>query len=124
MKVALTLVLALVSIGAVMAQAPLSSDEQVLGQLREAGSNLSKPHEINYWLYFPDEKAARAAAGALKAKGFSGLSVEEGKKEWRLKAIKVMVPTSKAVAETTALMESIAASNQGDYDGWETQVVE
>ncbi len=29
-------------------------DQMVLDQLRKAGSDLSKPHKIDFFLYFPD----------------------------------------------------------------------
>src|SRR5204863_6747402 len=37
-------------------------DQQVLDQLKAAGSDLSKPHSIDFFLYFPSEDAAKQAA--------------------------------------------------------------
>ena len=107
-----------------MSQAAQTHDEQTLQQLREAGSDLSKPHEINHWLYFPNQQAADGAAPTLKTKGFKVVSIEQQKAEWRLKAVKTMVPAPKDVAAATLLLESTATTYGGEYDGWETQVVE
>jgi hypothetical protein len=37
-------------------------DRAVLEQLRAAGSDLSKPHQIDFYLYFTTEEAAQKAA--------------------------------------------------------------
>ena len=33
-------------------------DQQVLDQLKKAGSDLSKPHKIEFYLYFPTNKTS------------------------------------------------------------------
>ena len=119
----LALACALFAFGGVMAEEP-TADEKTLTQLREAGSDLSKPHEIDHWLYFPAQAPAQAVAKELAAKGFSSVSVAKSKNEWQVKAHNRMVPSSAAVASTTKILESLAAKHGGEYDGWETQVVE
>src|SRR4051794_13152266 len=41
-------------------------DAAVIEQLRAAGSDLSKPHELDFFLYFPTEAAAHAASEEIK----------------------------------------------------------
>lgn len=110
--------------GTVMGQQQQTPDEKTLAQLRAAGSDLSKPHEIDHWLYFKSKSDAEAAARDLLAKGFIVQSVAKSKKEWRVLAHHRMVPDSQAIGATTRLLESVAAAHSGEYDGWETQVVE
>jgi len=107
-----------------MAQQLKAMDKNTLAQLQEAGSDLSKPHEIDYWLYFPTQQFAQAAAAELKGKGFLVKSVAQSGKEWRALAHKSMVLSSGNVATTTSLLETLAASHSGDFDGWETKVVQ
>jgi hypothetical protein len=40
-------------------------DTEILEQLRQAASDLTKEHNVDHFVYFPTEDAARAAAAAL-----------------------------------------------------------
>jgi regulator of RNase E activity RraB len=102
----------------------MSSDAETLKALAEAGSDLRKLHLIDYWIFFQDESGARAAAKDLVASGFFVVSLDKDPEdsEWRLLARKEMVPRLEDVEKTSALVEALARRNNGDYDGWETQV--
>ena len=64
--------LVLLSLTLVSCTAPTEDpDQQVLTQLEDAGSDLSKPHDLEFFLYFRDELAAEAAAEDVRALGFS-----------------------------------------------------
>lgn len=101
-----------------------AEDQQVLGSLRRAGSDLSLPHPIHHYLYFPKEAAARRAAKALRAEGYD-VRVRLGADEvnWLVLASRAAVPEPEAVAATTSWMENLAALLGGEYDGWEAEVV-
>jgi len=45
-------------------------DQAVLVQLRKAGSDLSKPHNIEFFLYFPTRSVAEMAASPIRDAGF------------------------------------------------------
>lgn len=45
-------------------------DEAVLIQLKNAGSDLSKPHKIEFFLYFPTQADAEQAGVQLRRTGF------------------------------------------------------
>jgi hypothetical protein len=69
-------------------------DAQVIGQLRRAGSDLTKPHEIEFFLYFPSEVVARQAADQFSAQGYKAvvrLGAEQ--KDWLCLLTRHMVPT-------------------------------
>src|SRR6185503_9166522 len=51
---------------------PDDLDGQVLKQLVAAGSNLSKLHGVEFFLYFPDEERASKAFRELTAEGYAG----------------------------------------------------
>lgn len=104
----------------------MSSDAETLKALAEAGSDLTKPHLIDHWIFFQDESGARAAAKDLVASGFVVVSLDKDPEgsEWRLLARKEMVPRLEDVEKTSAVVEALARRNNGDYDGWETQVSE
>jgi hypothetical protein len=53
------------------AEKAVDPDLLVLEQLRNAGSDLAKPHSPEFFLYFPQEGPARGASQALEAEGYS-----------------------------------------------------
>lgn len=110
--------------GPVIAQDLSDADAKVLKALQEAGSDLSKPHKIDHWLYLPTKQGAKFAAADLTSGGFAVASIQKRKAHWRILATKIMVPSPKNVAEASARLEAVAARYGGEYDGWETQVME
>lgn len=100
-------------------------DLQVLRQLEAAGSDLSKEHLIEFFLYFPTEAEARAAAGEIAADDFDAV-VEPAASDglWLCFARKSMVPDHQLLVDIGATFESIADRYGGEYDGWGTEVVE
>jgi regulator of RNase E activity RraB len=100
-------------------------DQIVIEQLGKAGSDLSKPHRIEFFLYFPDSKGAARTMAALYEKKFD-VDLSRPKKEgekWLCKANKMMVPELKALQKIRKDFTAIAAANGGEYDGWGTAVV-
>lgn len=99
-------------------------DEQVLIELEKAGSDLSKPHDIELFLFFPTKEAANSAANQIKTKGFD-VKVQAGaeSESWVCYVYKTMVPELQAIQKTSAYLNEIADSLGGKYDGWGTEVV-
>jgi hypothetical protein len=100
------------------------SDESVLIQLKKAGSDLSKPHNIEFFLYFPTESVAEQAASRIHDEGFH-VNVQRGTKgdAWLCLATKTMVPELLALRKIRKDFGSLADSLNGEYDGWGTPVV-
>lgn len=97
-------------------------DEAVLGQLHKVGENLSKPHKIEFFLYFPIQSAADQAAAYVRNCGFQ-ISVEQSVqgKEWLCFATKTMIPDLSALQNIRKDFERLATSLNGYFDGWGTQ---
>ena len=60
-----------------------------MDQLRSAGSDLSKPHQIEFCLYLPSEADAEAAEDVLAVvnrfvDGFITIALHKGPGGWRL----------------------------------------
>jgi regulator of RNase E activity RraB len=100
-------------------------DDSVLVQLRKAGSNLSKQHEIEFFLYFPTQAAAEQAAIQIRAAGFE-VKVDPSAKgnDWLCFATKKMVPELAAFQKIRRDFTRLSSSLGGEYDGWGTPVVE
>jgi regulator of RNase E activity RraB len=99
-------------------------DQAVLQQLKKAGSDLSKPHEIEFFLYFPSQSIADSAAVQIKAAGFEVEVRPAGRgADWLCYAKKTMVPELTALQKIRRDFNAIASSKGGQYDGWGTGVV-
>lgn len=99
-------------------------DRQVIAQLRQAGSDLSRPHPIEFFLYFPDQAAADAAAAELAGHGFEQ-RVERAARgpAWLLFLSKSMPPEEARLVALRRELEAVAGRHGGEYDGWGTPVV-
>lgn len=102
-----------------------SPDSQVIEQLRKAGSNLGKAHDIEFFLYFPGKEQAEAAQKDLQGQGFTS-EVRRASKgpDWLLFLTRSMRPAEPALREVRATLSSTASRHGGTYDGWGAQVVE
>ena len=103
--------------------AELAQDNQALDQLRFVGSNLAKPHQIEFYLYVPSEADARAAEASLRTMGY-GVTVSAGANEsnWLCLASKTTVPTIQALTDARVVFKRLALTYRGAYDGWRATI--
>ncbi len=99
-------------------------DASVLVQLRKAGSNLSKQHAVEFFLYFPTQAIAEHAAEQIRDDGFQ-VQVRPGStgKDWLCFATKEMLPDLLALQKIRTEFETLSKSLGGEYDGWGTPLV-
>ena len=99
-------------------------DQSVLVQLRKAGSDLSKPHNIEFFLYFPTQPVAERAAPPIRNAGFE-VEVKRAAQgdSWLCFATKTMIPELPDLQKIRHNFVTLAVSMNGEYDGWGTQVV-
>lgn len=98
--------------------------EEVLGQLRKADSDLAKPHAFEFYLRLPNKAFAEKAAVKFRESGFSAAAVSRSDSAWLCTARKTIVPATTDLGDHARFFKEIAAALQGDFDGWEAQVVE
>lgn len=101
-------------------------DEALLGLLEVKGSDLSKPHEIDFFLYFPFGGYTRLAAKLIAQAGFRTEVTKfdnAGRHKWDLQATKTMIPKSWTLRRLRIVFSIIAAVGLGEYDGWQTDLV-
>ena len=101
-------------------------DAHVIEGLRDAGSDMSKPHDIDFFFYFPSRQKAEAAIADLKSLGYIIVEagVTPGQSDWHVHASRRMVPDLEAMNASTRTLEALGAKHDGEYDGWGTSVVE
>ncbi|MBC8024551.1 MAG: ribonuclease E inhibitor RraB [Steroidobacteraceae bacterium] len=66
-------------------------DSVVVENLRDAGSDLSKPHAVDFNLYFPDE-------------------------DWAVEATKMMIPNADEITQVGKSVRALAEAEGGEYD--------
>lgn len=117
----------LLASGACLAQSiGEQQDAMVIDNLVAAGSDVTRPHDIDFHLLFPTRIAAGAAAAELTAQGYAVVAIAErhGPHHWELHATRRMVPTLEAMTASTRSLEALAVRHDGNYEGWGTQVVD
>ena len=100
------------------------SDQAALDSLQEAGSDLTKPHPFDFYLYNNDLSGAQYICAELEREGFL-VKVQEGaiEGEWLCLARLSFVPSARKLSELQEVFEELIATYGGEYDGWETTVI-
>lgn len=96
-------------------------DRRVLELSEDVGSDLSKPHEISFWMYLPTEESAYGLAPKLQAQGFD-VEVSpplEGRNDWLCLAYLIMVPDPDELEMIRGRLTELVEQRGGKYDGWE-----
>ena len=101
-------------------------EKEVLQQLRANGSDLTKPHGFEFYLYVPTKLYADKAAEKLRASGFSGaeLTPAASGSGWLCLARKTIIPEKADLADHARFLEQVAAALGGEFDGWETETLD
>ena len=98
-----------------------AGDSQVFTALKQSGHDFSKPTEVNFYLYFPEEGAARGVVQVLSGDGYKG-EVSQSNGEWLAHLKKTMVLDADAIDMERFKMRDLTVNSGGHYDGWEAAV--
>ena len=98
------------------------SNRSVCDALREKGDALSAQREIDHWAYFPSAAERDAFVISASQAGYSLRTLiepDENQDQHGAHLFKIESPDQPDID----LME-MASSHNGDYDGWETQILQ
>jgi len=100
------------------------SDQATLDSLRDAGSDFTKVHPFDFYLYHPEESGAEQICGQLRAQDFE-IAVREGAVEgqWLCLASLSFIPSIEKLSELQGVFDDLISQYGGEYDGWETIVI-
>ena len=103
----------------------LEGDRQVLAALQDAGADLTKVTEVNFYLYFDDRAAADVVAEEVATPPLTA-TVSRGADDssWLCFVTGKMVPSESAIHAMSARLVELAHLHNGEYDGWEAAVTE
>lgn len=100
-------------------------DGEVLNTLQKHGDDLSKPRQVDHWLFFSNAQGRDGAAERLVAQGFTIIcrrDPDECHKQWTLQVQRCDSVQSQDITHLTISLLHLAKEFGGDYDGWETSV--
>ena len=100
--------------------------QEVLEQLRESGSDLTKPHNFEFYFYVPTEADADKAVEKIRSSGFSTAEVSRAASGsgWLCLARKTIIPDQADLSDHARFLEQVAAAVRGEFDGWEAEIVD
>ncbi len=100
-------------------------DATTLTELARAGSDLGRPHEVEFYFYFPAQEQAAAVAELLGREGY-GIRLDRAPEggDWLCLATRTMVPALADLQALRARFVELADGRGGVYDGWGATVVE
>ncbi len=99
-----------------------AADSAVFTQLKQAGHDFSKETEVVFYLYFPEEGAARGALQVLSADGYNG-EISSSDSQWLCKLNKKMILTADTIDMERFKFRDLTVNAGGEYDGWEAAPV-
>ena len=102
-------------------------DYKVLGALEANGDGLRQPREIDHWIDFPDADSRREFEKRAHGLGFQTrglLDPDEENADFGIQLWREDVPSYGAIEPVTLALYDLALETGGEYDGWETYVVE
>jgi hypothetical protein len=99
-------------------------NETVRATLRKEGDNCKTPRLIEHYAYFPTHEARDSYREFISSRGYK-IEREDVRANdvGRLVVIFSKVQAPIAIDRETALLEDRASQLEGDYDGWETEVI-
>ena len=106
----------------------LEKDREVLQALANAGSNLTKPHEIEFHFVGYEEGKILAVAEEGKKMGYrvskiGSLEDKKGRKYWYFDLIQDVVPSEKNIFSRSEAMTALGKKHNVEFDGWGCLVV-
>ena len=101
------------------------SDQEAFDSLVDAGSDLTEVHPFDFYIYHENKAGAQHICGQLNQRGFETNvqdSVIEG--EFLCLARYSFIPSIEKLTEFGDLFDELIDIHGGEYDGWETIVIQ
>ena len=101
-------------------------NQKMLNKLLDAGDNLKKPRVVDHWIYFPTTASRDLYIKFAQQQKFKIVSKAKGKNPdmpYELRISRIDKVDAASINETTKYLKIKAVEYQGQYDGWETQVI-
>jgi regulator of RNase E activity RraB len=91
--------------------------------LKERGSDLKKPHAVEFYVYLPTRVLANKMARKIQKEGFEVHVISDPSgARWLCLPIKNIIPNAKTLTSIQKHFNTMAQPFGGKCDGWGTQV--
>ena len=101
----------------------MNQGRRLLRLLRKKGTNLRKPHAIEFYVYFTAKTDALKARTVLRKNGFHvELLRDSSSRRWICLSILEMLPTHRAILRIQRGLVSLVGPLGGSCEGWGTQM--
>ncbi|MBL7686554.1 MAG: ribonuclease E inhibitor RraB [Bdellovibrionaceae bacterium] len=97
-------------------------DAKTLEQLKGLGDDSKKEHKVDFFFSFKSEAGAKAVADELTKEGWPNPIVEASKGRVAMILSKRLVPSLTRMQSLRLKFDALAFKNDGEYDGWGTEV--
>lgn len=103
----------------------LESDRSVVESLKQQGDPLSEARRVDHWIYFKQEGDCNDFETAVKAVGFA-IESKRGEDDgsYAIRVHREDFVDLQRIHATVMELVKLAEANGGDYDGWETEVLQ
>jgi hypothetical protein len=97
-------------------------DAKVFTEMKKAGHDFSKPTKVDFYLYFPEEGAARGVLQVLSTDGYTG-DIKQVDGKWQCHLQKDLILTADTMDMERFKFRDLTVNAGGEYDGWGAPVV-
>ncbi|MBU1423567.1 MAG: ribonuclease E inhibitor RraB [Bacteroidetes bacterium] len=96
---------------------------KVIENITRCGGDLNKHHQVEFFIYVPNEEDAYRAAAIIQKVGFEVEVSQSGSdSDWLCLATMKMKPKLSDITKISMYLAKLAESFGGNYDGWETPI--
>jgi hypothetical protein len=96
-----------------------AADAKIIELLKTDGAHLGKPRSTRFYLDFPTQAAARAAAREAPRSYSVTLGKSASKNPYIVRLTGTIVVTLDSIGRREVALETIARRHNGVFDGWE-----
>ncbi|MGD0866728.1 MAG: ribonuclease E inhibitor RraB [Rhizomicrobium sp.] len=103
------------------------SNRKIADILHDHGDDLSRVREVDHWAYFPSDEARAAFIANCTPLGMTvarKMEPDEHSAQFGLMFFHVDAPNTRLMDDLTARLIAFAQAVGGEYDGWETQILD
>lgn len=100
----------------------------VISELKKAGSDLSKPHNVEFHFISESKEHLESMIKEFKSGDYKISQIftdesEKGKKEYFVDVVKTMIVSEKTIFPESVLMSKLADKYKVTFDGWGASIV-
>ena len=100
---------------------PDDSDGEALRRIESAGSNMSEPMPVDFFVAAPHAEAAASISSLAIRRGYAARAdFDEESNSWTVVCSKRMIPTYDAIVDAQAELDALSQPHSGMSDGWGT----